>query len=540
MTQGNTEVLPTLVLSIIMVVLSFGIINFINTYVQGYLAQMVVKDLRSDYYASLQAKSFKFYDATAVGDLVSRATMDMQAVEMFVKTWLGVATNTIVTIAVAFTIMYTINPTMSLLAIAPTPIIFYFTAQLWIKTMPLFRKMMLILGRLGAYIQQNIIGMKVVRIFRKEDEMDRGFRLVEDEFVETAITAGKIQSKYMPLGPAILTLGITAVYLYGGNLIAAPATILTIGGLTLFSRYMMRLSFPIRDLSMLSGVWINASAGLERIYGIMDLPSDVEGPQTPEAASINKGEVEFKNVTFGYDENRPVLRDVTFKVKQGERIAILGATGAGKSSLVYLIPRFYDVDQGAILIDDKDIRTYHLKTLRQQIGLVLQDVFIFTGTIKDNIAFSKPEATTDEIIEAAKLARIHDFITTLPQGYDTTVGERGVTLSGGQKQRLTIARTLLTNPRIIIFDDALSFVDAKTEKEIQQAVDDAMKGRTSFTIAQRLSTIKNADKIMVLDNGQIVEYGSHSELMQRDTVYKRIYETQFLEKALPTIKEATK
>jgi ATP-binding cassette subfamily B protein len=523
-----------------MVVLSFGIINFINTYVQGYLAQMVVKDLRSDYYASLQAKSFKFYDATAVGDLVSRATMDMQAVEMFVKTWLGVATNTIVTIAVAFTIMYTINPTMSLLAIAPTPIIFYFTAQLWIKTMPLFRKMMLILGRLGAYIQQNIIGMKVVRIFRKEDEMDRGFRLVEDEFVETAITAGKIQSKYMPLGPAILTLGITAVYLYGGNLIAAPATILTIGGLTLFSRYMMRLSFPIRDLSMLSGVWINASAGLERIYGIMDLPSDVEGPQTPEAASINKGEVEFKNVTFGYDENRPVLRDVTFKVKQGERIAILGATGAGKSSLVYLIPRFYDVDQGAILIDDKDIRTYHLKTLRQQIGLVLQDVFIFTGTIKDNIAFSKPEATTDEIIEAAKLARIHDFITTLPQGYDTTVGERGVTLSGGQKQRLTIARTLLTNPRIIIFDDALSFVDAKTEKEIQQAVDDAMKGRTSFTIAQRLSTIKNADKIMVLDNGQIVEYGSHSELMQRDTVYKRIYETQFLEKALPTIKEATK
>jgi ATP-binding cassette subfamily B protein len=541
MTQGNTSVLPTLVLRIVAVVVSFGIINFINTYVQGYLAQMVVKDLRSDYYQSLQAKSFRFYDFSAVGDLVSRATMDMQAVEAFVKTWLGVVTNTIVTITIAFAIMYSINPIMSLLAIAPMPIIFYFTAQLWIKTMPLFRKMMLILGKLGAYIQQNIIGMKVVRLFRKEDELDKGFRQVEQEFVDTAITAGKIQSKYMPLGPAILTLGITAIYLYGGNLIAAPTVILTIGSLTLFSRYMMRLSFPIRDLSMLSGTWINASAGLERIYYIMDLPSEVETSQNPEATTINKGEVEFRNVTFGYDKNRPVLRNITFRAKPGERIAILGATGAGKTSLVYLIPRFYDPDQGTILVDNKDVKTYDLQRLRRQVGLVLQDVFIFTGTIKDNITFSKPDATEEEVITAAKQARIHDFITTLPEGYNTIVGERGITLSGGQKQRLTIARALLANPRILILDDALSFVDAKTEKEIQEAIEDAMKGRTSFTIAQRLSTIKNADKIMVLDNGEIVEYGSHNELIQKDTVYKRIYETQFLEKSLSNgIEEAVK
>jgi ATP-binding cassette subfamily B protein len=426
-------------------------------------------------------------------------------------------------------IMSSINPIMSLIAIAPMPLIFYFTAQLWAKTMPLFRKMMLILGRLGSYVQQNIIGMKVVRIFRREGEMDKGFRQVEQVFVDTAITAGKIQSKYMPSGPAILTLGITAVYLYGGNIIAAPAAILTIGQLTLFSRYMMRLSFPLRDLSMLSGTWINAAAGLERVNQIMDIPVDVEDAAGAKELAIEKGQVEFRNVTFGYAKNQPVLRDVTFKVEPGERIAILGATGSGKTSLVYLIPRFYDVDSGSILIDGKDIKSYKLSSLRRQMGLVLQDVFIFTGTLRDNIAFSRPDASMDDIISAAKLARIHDFIITLPEGYDTVVGERGVTLSGGQRQRITIARALLIRPKILVLDDALSFVDAKTEKEIQEAVEEAMKGKTSFVIAQRLSTIKNADRIMVLDNGAIAEFGKHNDLMAQSKLYKRIYETQFLE-----------
>jgi ATP-binding cassette subfamily B protein len=406
--------------------------------------------------------------------------------------------------------------------------------------MPLFRKMLLIMGRLGAYVQQNLIGMKNVRIFRREDEMDQGFRQVEGIFVDTAIDAGKIQSIYMPSGPAILTLGIAMVYLYGGNLIAAPLAVLTIGELTLFSRYMMRMSFPLRDLSMLSGTWINASAGLERIYEIMDMPIDVE--DSPDAADIavEKGQVEFKNVTFGYAKDRPVLRNISFKVNPGERIAILGATGSGKTSLVYLIPRFYDVDSGNILIDGKDVRNYELSCLRRQIGLVLQDVFIFTGTIKDNIAFGKPDASNDEIVNAAKLARIHDFVKTLPEEYNTVVGERGVTLSGGQRQRLTIARALLANPKVLILDDALSFVDAKTETEIQEALEAAMKGKTSFIIAQRLSTIKNADKILVLDNGEIIEFGTHKELMAKDTLYRRIYETQFLEKAPLDIVEGGK
>ncbi len=531
----ESDMLMDLIVKIVIAALAFGAVNFILTFVSGYTAQMMTKNIRSDYYASLQSKSFSFYDSTAVGDLVSRATMDLQVVENFLKTWIGTVANAIFTVVIVLAVMFSISPAMSLMSIVPMVLIFYFTTQLWVKTMPLFRKMMLIRGRLGAYVQQNILGMKVSRIFQREEEMEEGFKEVEQIFVDTAINAGKIQSKYMPSAQAILTLGITAVYLYGGNLIVSPSSMLTIGGLTLFSRYMMRLSFPLRDLSMLSGTWINASAGLERVYEIMNVPVDVDdGPDAAEI-SIARGEVEFKDVTFGYAKDRPVLKNVTFKANPGERIAILGATGSAKTSLIYLVPRFYDADSGSILIDGADIRSFKLSSLRKQIGLVLQDVFIFTDTIKNNIALGRPDASMDEIINAAKNARVHDFIETLPEGYNTLVGERGITLSGGQRQRITIARALLMNPKILILDDSLSFVDAKTEQEIQGAIDEAIQGRTCFIIAQRLSTIKNADRIMVLENGEIVEFGTHAELMKSGKIYRRIYETQFLEKPVETV-----
>jgi len=532
------ELLFELVLKIVLAVVVFGIVIFIITYVQGYAAQLMIRDIRSEYYSSLQSKSFRFHDSTAVGDLVSRATIDLQAVEGFLRTWIGTVTNAVFTVAIVFTVLYSISLSMSLIVIIPMLLIFYFATQLWIRTMPLFRKMMLILGRLGAYIQQNILGMKVVRILQRENEMEDGFKQVEQIFVDTAITAGKIQSKYMPSSQVILTLGITMVYLYGGNLIASPSSMLTIGELLLFARYMMRLSFPLRDLSMLSGMWINASAGLERVYETMDVPIDFKDKPDAGEIMIDKGEVEFRDVTFGYVKDRPVLRKISFKVNPGERIAILGATGSGKTSLIYLVPRFYDVDSGNILIDGIDVRSFKTSSLRKQIGLVLQDVFIFTGTIKDNIAFGEPNASMDEIISAAKIARIHDFVETLPEGYDSTIGERGITLSGGQRQRITIARALLTNPKILIFDDSLSFVDAKTEQEIQEAIVAVMKGRTCFMIAQRLSTIKNANRIMVLENGEVAEFGTHNDLMTEGKIYRRIYETQFLEKAPEEILEA--
>ena len=288
---------------------------------------------------------------------------------------------------------------------------------------------------------------------------------------------------------------------------------------------------PLKNLSMVIGQWVNASAGFERVSDVVEAPVTVKDLPDAEDHKIERGEIIFKDVSFGYVPNTPALNKVSVDVKPGEKIAILGATGSGKTTLIYLVPRFYDIISGSLTIDGIDIKNYKIASLRKQIGLVLQDVFLFSGTIRDNIAFGNPAASNDEVVKAAKLAQIHDFIESLPEKYDTIIGERGVTLSGGQKQRVTIARALLTDPKILILDDSLSFVDAKTEHEIQQAIDEAMRGRTTLMIAQRLSTIKNADRIIVLENGEIVELGSHSELMAVNGIYKRIYETQFLEKA---------
>jgi len=533
--SGKHEMLTGYITAILLVGIGFAAVNFFISYLNGLTALFIVRDIRSDYYASLQTKSFSFYDSVAVGDLVSRATMDLQPVEAFLRTWVSTVFNAIFSIIVFFSVMYSISPSMTLISLIPLPLIFYFTTRLWVETMPLFRVMQLILGRLSAYIQQNVIGMKTVRIFRREKDVVEGFKKAEQVFVRTAITAGRIQSIYMPLPTAILTLSIAMVYVYATYSIYNAGAVLTVGSIILFARYMMRLSFPLRDLSMLLGNWINASAGLERIFEIMDAPKGVEDLPDAEEITIKEGVVEFRNVTFQYANGKPVLKNVSFKVNPGEKIAILGATGSGKSTLVYLIPRFYDPVAGSILIDGVDIRRFKLSSLRRQIGMVPQDVFLFSGTIRENIAFGKPDASMEEIAKAAELAKIRDFIESLPDDYDTFVGERGVTLSGGQRQRITIARAILTNPKILIMDDSLSFVDSKTEQEIQLALTEVMKGRTTFIIAQRLSTIRNADRIMILDNGEIVELGTHEELMARNGAYRRIYETQFLGKSLEIV-----
>jgi ABC-type multidrug transport system fused ATPase/permease subunit len=537
---SNTGLLWGYLLVIISAGIGFAISNFVLTFVHGVMSQYIVRDIRTDYYRALQGKSFSFYDSMGVGDLTSRATVDLQMVDMFLRTWLGAVLNAVLTTIIIVFVIWPINPTMTLISLATMPLIFYFTTRLWLQTMPLFRNMQLILGRLGSYIQQNILGMKTVRIFRREKDIVDGFKDVEDVYVNTAITAGKLQSIYMPLGPAILTLGIALVYVYAGETLGIPGSALAVaqvGNIILFARYMMRLTFPIRDLSQTLGNWIAAYAGLERVLEITDAPRNVEDLPGAKDVKIEKGRLELENVTFGYVKERPVLNKVTFTVQPGEKIAILGATGSGKSSLIYLVPRFYDIQEGSIKIDGTDIRQFRLDSLRRQIGVVLQDVFLFTGTIKENIAFGKPDASMDQIVQAAKAARMHDFIESLPSGYNTLVGERGVTLSGGQKQRITIARALITNPKILIMDDSLSFVDAKTEQEIQFAIEEATKTRTTLIIAQRFSTIKTAKKILVLENGSVAEFGTHEELMANNGVYKKVYETQFIQKASPILEE---
>jgi ABC-type multidrug transport system fused ATPase/permease subunit len=537
---SNTSLLPGYLLVIVLAGIGYAISNFILTYVHGVMSQYIVRDIRANYYRSLQSKSFSFYDSVSVGDLTSRATVDLQLVDAFLRTWIGTVLNAVFTTIIIIVIIFPISPAMTLISMASMPFIFYFTARLWIDTMPLFRNMQLILGKLSSYIQQDIIGMKTIRIFRQEKDVVDGFKDVEQIFVDTAVNAGRIQSVYMPLGPTILTLGIALVYVYAGYTLGIPGSALAVaqvGDIILFARYMMRLSFPIRDASQTLGTWIAAYAGLERVFEMADAPRSVEDLPDAEEMKIESGRLELENVTFGYVKDRPVLNNVSFSVEPGEKIAILGATGSGKSSLIYLIPRFYDIQSGSIKIDGIDIRRFKLACLRQQVGVVLQDVFLFSGTIRENIAFGKPDASMDEIIQAAKSARIHDFVETLPEGYDTLVGERGVTLSGGQKQRITIARALVTNPRMLIMDDSLSFVDAKTEQEIQGAIEEATKARTTLIIAQRFSTIKSAEKILVLENGSVAEFGTHEELMAREGVYRRVYETQFVQKASPIVEE---
>jgi ABC-type multidrug transport system fused ATPase/permease subunit len=534
---SDLSLLSGYLLVIILAGIGYSITNFVVIFLHGVMSQYIVRDIRTEYYRSLQSKSFSFYDSVSVGDLTSRATVDLQLVDSFLRTWLGTVLNAVFTTIIIIVIIVPISPVMTLISMATMPLIFYFTTRLWVETMPLFRNMQLILGRLTSYIQQNIVGMKTVRIFRREKDVVDGFKEVENIYVDTAIKAGKIQSIYMPLGPALLTLGIALVYVYAGYSISIPGSILTVGDIILFARYMMRLTFPLRDLSTTLGTWIIAYAGLARVLEMTDSPRNVEDLPDSKDLKIEEGKLELENVTFGYVKDRPVLNNVTFTVQPGEKIAVLGATGSGKSSLIYLIPRFYDIQAGSIRIDGIDIRQFKLDSLRRQIGVVLQDVFLFSGTIRENVAFGKPDASMDEIVRAAKAARIHDFIESLPNGYDTPVGERGVTLSGGQKQRITIARALVTNPKMLIMDDSLSFVDAKTEQEIQSAMEEATKARTTLIIAQRFSTIKTAEKILVLENGSIAEFGTHAELIAKNGVYKRVYETQFVQKASPILEE---
>jgi len=527
--------LTPLLLSLVATVIGMGVFFFLDHYVQQRITQYVMATIRRDLLDSLQRKSFSFYDRNEVGELVSSMTVDIEAVGRLLGTVIEHIASTVMAVMTAFVIMYGINSTMALVAMAPMPFIFLLTKRFASKMIPIMREQQDILGVIGVKIQQNIFGMKVVRTFQAEERAVKSFKDVEGKYLSNGILSGKLRAQNMPVGAYALTMGVAAIYVYGASLVLAPVSTLTVGSLYMFSRYITRLAMPFRQLSMMVTQYTNAKAGAERVFRIMDQESDIKEKSGAMVLPRLEGEVRFEHVCFEYLLDKRVLEDIHFTAKPGEIIAILGATGSGKSTLIYLIPRFYDVTRGRIFVDGIDVRDATLRSLRQQVGVVLQEVFLFTGTIRDNIGFGKEDATQEEIETAARLAKAHDFIMSFPDGYDTAVGERGVTLSGGQKQRIAIARTLVANPRILILDDSLSFVDAKTEQDIQQALKAVMKGRTTFVIAQRLSTIKNAHRIVILENGRIAEMGTHEELVALNGIYKRIYETQFEALAEPPL-----
>jgi len=398
-------------------------------------------------------------------------------------------------------------------------------------TQPMFIKVQQKLSRLNTLLQENLAGIKVVKAFVREPQEQARFEASAEELMQQQIQVTRLFSFLFPVVFLLMNVGQVLILYFGGKQIIYGS--MTLGQWQKFSLYLMFVFFPLGMLGMIINQMAQAGASAQRIFEILDAQSEVQDkPDAVELPPVT-GHVVLENVTFRYfGSGEPVLKGVSFEALPGQTIALLGATGSGKSTIINLIPRFYDVTSGAVRIDGYDVRDVSLDSLRAQIGIVLQDTTLFGGTIRDNIAFGRPEASLDEVIAAAQAAAAHDFIMSFPDGYDTVVGERGTTLSGGQKQRIAIARALLMDPRILILDDSTSSVDLATEVQIQQALARLMKGRTSFVIAQRISTVRNADLILVLDKGRIVAQGTHPELMENSPIYAEIYSSQLIEDAV--------
>jgi len=517
--------LPFLTVGLVCISALRGIFRFIQRYLQSYIGQKVIFDIRTDLFQALQEKSFSFYDERRTGQLMSRATSDVDTVRALISWWMSAMTTSLLTASGIIMILFSLNLRLTLISVIVAPPIFtlaYFFSK---RIRPKWRAIRELLGNTTSILQENIVGARVVRDFAREDFEEERFRKTNREYLATQLDAVRIRATFRPLMDLMLSLGLLLVFWYGGGEVIRGE--LSIGTLIAFATYLSMLVNPVRFLGFLITFYTNAMAGGERVFEILDFQSEVREKEGAIDLPPLKGEVVFEDVSFGYDPARRVIKDLNMKVKAGETIALLGATGSGKSTLTHLIPRFYDVTSGRILIDGIDIRDVKLKSLRDQIGIVPQETFLFSTTIRENIAYGSPQATMEDIERAAKMARAHDFIVSFPEGYDTLVGERGTTLSGGQKQRIALARALLREPRILIMDDSTSSVDVDTEQEIQEAIENVLRERTAFIITQRLSTIRNADRIVILEEGEISEEGKHEELLGKDGIYTRIYETQF-------------
>jgi ATP-binding cassette subfamily B protein len=527
---GDMKLLVFYGIAIIILSLLRGLFSFGQSYFAEYAGQKVAYDLRNGLYDRIQRLSFAFHDKSQTGQLMSRATQDVEGVRFFLSMIVVRLVNLVLTFVVITVILLRMNWSLTLISFACLPFIGFFAIRFGVMMLPLWTKIQQSMASLNTNLQENLSGVRVVKAFSRQKLESQKFDEQTTLLYEPQLRAAKIQAFRGPLFNALTALASALVLYYGGRLVLEGK--LNVGQLTEFYLYLGFLIPPIRMIGPQINMTSRAIASGKRIFEVLDTESDVKEKPGAVVLSDVKGDIQFNNVNFHYESARldkssgNILEDISIEAKSGEMVALLGATGSGKTTLVNLIPRFYDVTAGSITIDNIDIRDVTLASLRRQIGIVQQDAFLFTGTIRDNISYGAINATEKDIIKASKTAHLHDFITTLPQGYDTWVGERGVTLSGGQKQRLAIARTLLIDPRILILDDSTSSVDTETEFLIQQALRELMKGRTTFVIAQRLQTVKDAQQIFVLDKGKIVERGTHVQLLRDSKIYRQIYELQ--------------
>ena len=514
--------------------LVFAVVRGLFAFAQSYMAEKVSQELafdfRNELFAKIQHLSFSYHDRNQTGQLMVRATDDVEKVRVFIGQGLLLALQAIVLLLGALVLLGITNWSLTLHVLPILPLALVLFMAFGAISQPLFGKVQAKLSALNTILQENLAGIKVVKAFARENqELDRFTRSAND-LMQQQIALARIFSFLFPLIFMIANVGQVVVLYFGGNQVIANT--LTVGEWQKFSLYLVLVFFPLGQLGFIISQMSQASASATRIFEILDAKNEVADQPNAKPMPPIQGHVRFDNVTFRYfNSGDSVLSHVTLDAQPGETVALLGATGSGKTTIINLIPRFYDVSEGQILIDDVDIRTVQIESLRRQIGIVLQETNLFTGTIRDNIAFGRPDATDDEIMAAAQAAAAHDFILSFPQGYATPVGERGATLSGGQKQRVAIARALLLDPRILILDDSTSSVDVATEVHIQRALDRLMQGRTSFVIAQRISTVLNADQILVLDKGQIVARGKHADLLESNSLYAEIYRSQLVEDA---------
>lgn len=526
--QANAESwLVSAALIIVVFALIRGVFSFVQAFMAEKTSQGVAFDFRNEIFARIQRLSFSYHDQNQTGQLMIRATDDVEKVRLFIAQGLILAAQAFLLLVATLIILFLTNWRLTLVVLPILPIALVIFMIFGAVSQPLFVSIQTRLSTLNTILQEAMAGIKVVKAFTRERYEQQRFDRAAVDLFQQQLRVSRTFSFLFPVIFLIAQVGQAALLYFAGDQILNNT--LTLGDYQSFSLYVLYIFFPLGQLGFIISLLAQASASADRIFEILDARSEVTNkPDAVDLPAI-QGHVTFKNVTFRYfGSGSPVLKDVSFEAKPGETIALLGGTGSGKTTIINLIPRFYDVSEGQVLIDGYDVRDVSLDSLRSQIGIVLQETNLFSGTIRDNIAFGRPDATDEDVIAAAQAAAAHDFIMSFPQGYDTPVGERGTTLSGGQKQRIAIARALLLDPRLLILDDSTSSVDLQTEARIQKALDNLMNGRTSFVIAQRITTVLNADQIIVLDKGEVVAIGKHAELMENSPIYAEIYNSQLV------------
>ncbi len=526
---GISQRQPSVLLRGGLMMVGIALIRALFSFLQGHLSakvsQGVAYDLRNQLYEKIQRLSFSYHDQSQTGQLLTRVTSDVELIHTFLGSALLQSLGAVAMLVGSLALMIVISLRTALVLLALAPVAVGVFALFFMKARPLFTEAQRRLEALNIALQENLVGVRVVRAFvRRAFEMER-FAARNEAVMTIQLKVGRIIAFAIPIIFLIANLATLGVTWVGGIQVINER--MTVGALVALSNYILMAIFPVFMLSFLLANMAQAAAGAQRIFEILDAHIEIQDEPDARPLAEVRGRVTFDQVGFRYFEHQPwILQEIDFEAPPGHKVALLGATGSGKSTITNLIPRFYDATRGRVLIDGHDVREIALDSLRRQVGIVLQETLLFTGTIRENITFGRPDATIDEVIAVAKAAQAHDFISVLPEGYEAPVGERGVNLSGGQKQRLAIARALLVDPRILIMDDAMSNVDYQTETKLQRALNHLMAGRTSFIIAQRVSTVRDADLILVLEAGEIAARGQHAQLLETSPIYAELYYTQ--------------